>query len=38
MDKLWVGEWNGDAERLAVVEGIWKRVLDVEKKFWPAVA
>ncbi|KAH9222595.1 hypothetical protein DL95DRAFT_326355 [Leptodontidium sp. 2 PMI_412] len=38
MDRLWVGEWNGDAERLVVVEGIWKRVLDVEKKFWPAVA
>ncbi|KAG4436450.1 hypothetical protein IFR05_008064 [Cadophora sp. M221] len=35
MDKLW--ERDGNAERMKVVEGIWTRVLDVEKKFWPVV-
>ncbi|KAH7330381.1 hypothetical protein BKA65DRAFT_509283 [Rhexocercosporidium sp. MPI-PUGE-AT-0058] len=35
MDKLW--EMDGNKERLEVVEGIWKNVLDVEKEFWPVV-
>ncbi|KAK0128844.1 hypothetical protein ONS95_000792 [Cadophora gregata] len=45
VDELWekegekegTGKGRGGEERRERVEGIWKRVLDVERVFWPAV-
>ncbi|KAH7383609.1 transcription regulator [Cadophora sp. MPI-SDFR-AT-0126] len=41
LDALWEMEGEGEGERAGEkrerVEGIWKRVLDVERVFWPVV-
>ena len=39
VDGLWEmeGEGSGEGGKKERVEGIWKRVLDVERVFWPAV-
>lgn len=37
VDVLWEKE-GIDGERREGVEDIWKRVLDVEKVFWPSVS
>ncbi|KAL2067209.1 hypothetical protein VTL71DRAFT_1633 [Oculimacula yallundae] len=36
-DALWGMEIEDYGEKLKIIESIWKRVLDVEKEFWPVV-